>query len=279
MKFRSEDGELDVEAFEHAADVVFLAQEILVGYSSLSDAGDRAERARVPSARARLREPGRAADGARPAIRLGRRPSIRRRDHRADDRTRVSQVGGDRRPDGAVRGLPAERGGDARRDREAPRVGREHRRGAHRADRPADRGPQGVGRRARPRRGERLPERAGDGAGPHRLPRRRQPRLHEPRARPAAQPRQSRRLEVAGPRRRGRNRRRASAGDEVLRQRLRAGRLRRDRPRVPDPGNADAPDQGRHRRRQLDLAAVRRDPARRPGAADAQRHRRRSGSR
>src|SRR5438046_1573976 len=34
MKFRREDGELDVEAFEQAVDVVFLAQEILVGYSS-----------------------------------------------------------------------------------------------------------------------------------------------------------------------------------------------------------------------------------------------------
>jgi ribonucleoside-diphosphate reductase alpha chain len=34
MKFRREDGELDIEAFEHAVDVVFLAQEILVGYSS-----------------------------------------------------------------------------------------------------------------------------------------------------------------------------------------------------------------------------------------------------
>jgi ribonucleoside-diphosphate reductase alpha chain len=34
MKFRREDGELDVEAFEHAVDVVFLAQEIVVGYSS-----------------------------------------------------------------------------------------------------------------------------------------------------------------------------------------------------------------------------------------------------
>src|SRR2546429_799372 len=33
-KFRREDGELDVDAFEHAVDVVFLAQEILVGYSS-----------------------------------------------------------------------------------------------------------------------------------------------------------------------------------------------------------------------------------------------------
>jgi ribonucleoside-diphosphate reductase alpha chain len=34
MKFRREDGEFAVEAFEHAVDVVFLAQEILVGYSS-----------------------------------------------------------------------------------------------------------------------------------------------------------------------------------------------------------------------------------------------------
>jgi ribonucleoside-diphosphate reductase alpha chain len=34
MKFRREDGELDVQAFEHACDTVFLAQEILVGYSS-----------------------------------------------------------------------------------------------------------------------------------------------------------------------------------------------------------------------------------------------------
>src|SRR5580765_1417858 len=34
LKFRREDGELDVEQFEHAVDVMFLAQEILVGYSS-----------------------------------------------------------------------------------------------------------------------------------------------------------------------------------------------------------------------------------------------------
>src|SRR2546429_5407825 len=34
MKFRREDGELDVEALTHAADVMFLAQEIAVGNSS-----------------------------------------------------------------------------------------------------------------------------------------------------------------------------------------------------------------------------------------------------
>ncbi len=34
LKFRREDGEFDVAAFEHAVDVMFLAQEIIVGYSS-----------------------------------------------------------------------------------------------------------------------------------------------------------------------------------------------------------------------------------------------------
>ena len=34
MKFRREDGELDIEAFQHAVDVILLAQEIVVGYSS-----------------------------------------------------------------------------------------------------------------------------------------------------------------------------------------------------------------------------------------------------
>ena len=34
MKFRGEEGELDLDAFQHAVDVVFLAQEIVVGYSS-----------------------------------------------------------------------------------------------------------------------------------------------------------------------------------------------------------------------------------------------------
>ncbi len=34
MKFRDKDGSFDVEDFEHAVDVVFLAQEIVVGYSS-----------------------------------------------------------------------------------------------------------------------------------------------------------------------------------------------------------------------------------------------------
>ena len=109
MKFRREDGELDVEAFEHAVDVVFLAQEILVGYSSYPTPEIEREREGVPPARPRLREPRRAADGARAAVRLGRGPGLRGGDHGADDRPRLPQVGGDRRADGPVRRLPAER--------------------------------------------------------------------------------------------------------------------------------------------------------------------------
>ena len=64
------------------------------------DAGDRAEREGVPPARPRLREPRRAADGARARVRLGRGPRLRRGDHRADDGPRLPQVGGDRGPHG-----------------------------------------------------------------------------------------------------------------------------------------------------------------------------------
>jgi ribonucleoside-diphosphate reductase alpha chain len=39
MKFRREDGSFDVEDFEHAVDIVFLAQEIVVGYSSYPTEG------------------------------------------------------------------------------------------------------------------------------------------------------------------------------------------------------------------------------------------------
>ena len=48
MKFRREDGELDVEAFEHAVDVVFLAQEIARRLLVVPDARDRDEREGLP---------------------------------------------------------------------------------------------------------------------------------------------------------------------------------------------------------------------------------------
>src|SRR5690242_17717167 len=47
MKFRREDGELDVELLQHAVDVMFLAQEIAVGYSSYPPPEIRSEERRV----------------------------------------------------------------------------------------------------------------------------------------------------------------------------------------------------------------------------------------
>ena len=64
------------------------------------DARDRAQREGVPAARPRLREPRRAADGARAPVRLGRGSRLRGRDHGAHDRARVPQVGRDRRAHG-----------------------------------------------------------------------------------------------------------------------------------------------------------------------------------
>ena len=68
----------------------------------LSDRGDRPQRPRDAPARPRLREPRRAADGARPALRLGRGSLGGGRDHGADDGARVPDLGRDRGGDRPV---------------------------------------------------------------------------------------------------------------------------------------------------------------------------------
>ena len=78
----------------------------------LPDQGDREEQHRLPSARPRLCEPRRAADVARIAVRQRRRPRLRRRHHRADDRRGVRAVG--------ARGARSRR--SVRRLREQPRA-------------------------------------------------------------------------------------------------------------------------------------------------------------
>ncbi len=95
-----------------------------MGPVGLPDREDRRERPRVPSARPRLREPRRAAHGARPPVRLGGRPGVGGRDHRAHDRTGLSDERADRGGDGAVRRLRAERRRDGPRDAQAPRLRR-----------------------------------------------------------------------------------------------------------------------------------------------------------
>ena len=108
MKFRREDGEFDVETFEHAVDV------------DVPRAGDRRRLLVVPDARDRratrsaFRQLGLGyanlgallmARGL--PVRLGRGSRVRGGDHGADDRPRVPQVGGGRAADGRVRGLPS----------------------------------------------------------------------------------------------------------------------------------------------------------------------------
>ena len=127
MKFRREDGEFDVEAFEHAVDVVFLAQEIAVGYSSYPtpEIGRNARAFRqLGLGYANL---GALLMARGLPVRLGRGSRVRGRDHRAHDRPRLPQVGRGRTQDGPVRRLPAERSRDDRRHREASRGGRQHR--------------------------------------------------------------------------------------------------------------------------------------------------------
>ena len=101
MKFRNEDGSFNVDDFVHAVDIVFLAQEILVGFSSYPTE-QITENARA------FRQLGLGyanlgallmADGH--ALRLRRGPRDRRLDHRADDGPRLSQVGRGRRGDRA----------------------------------------------------------------------------------------------------------------------------------------------------------------------------------
>ena len=110
MKFRREDGELDVEMFEHAVDVVFLAQEIVVGYSSYPtpEIGRNAKRFRqLGLGYANL---GALLMARGPPVRLGRGSCVCGRDHRADDRPGVPQVRRGRPADGAACRLPGEPG-------------------------------------------------------------------------------------------------------------------------------------------------------------------------
>ena len=74
----------------------------------VSDAADRAQQPSLPSARARLREPRRAADGVGPALRRRRRAQLRGVDHVADVWRGLPGQRRDRRGDGAVRALSPE---------------------------------------------------------------------------------------------------------------------------------------------------------------------------
>ena len=164
MKFRREDGEFDVEAFSHAVDTMFLAQEICVGYSSYPtpeiDANAKAYR-QLGLGYANLgallmarglpydSDEGRAYAAAITALMTGR--AYRKS---AEVAHRMGPFAGYRPNAAAMIGVIAKHRaavGNIEHTDSVPEdllVGR----------------PPVVGRRARPRRGARLPQRAGDGA-------------------------------------------------------------------------------------------------------------------
>ena len=207
MKFRRPDGTFDVDRFNHAVDIVFLAQEIIVGPSSYptEQIGKNARAFRqlglgyanlgaylMANGFAYDSDEGRGAAAAITALMTGRG---------------YLAVGEDRRRARPVRPLRREPRGAQQRHAHAPRrvvrgagrVGR--RQGA------AGRGARDLERGGRARRAPRLPQRPGDGA--------RRPRGASWPA-PGLTSRglvrlrslgRSRRSEVAGPRRGGRHRR------------------------------------------------------------------------
>ena len=168
MKFRRADGTFDVEAFEHAVDVVILAQEIVVGPSSYptEEIGVNARAFRqlgmgYANLGALLMANGLAYDSDEGRALCGAITV-------ADDGPRVPHLGRGGRRDGPVRALRGEPRPAQPRDAQAPRGGVLARRVALLGRRAAGRGAARVGRGGRGRRAERLPERAGDGARPHR---------------------------------------------------------------------------------------------------------------
>ena len=165
MKFRREDGELDVEAFEHAVDVVFLAQEILVGNSSYPtpeiERNAKAYR-QLGLGYANLgallmarglpydSDEGRAYAAAITALMTGR--AYRKS---AEIAARMGPFAGYQPNAAAMIGVIA---------KHRAAVGNIERHRTRSRTTCSRRCPQGVGRRARPRRGARLPQRAGDRA-------------------------------------------------------------------------------------------------------------------
>ena len=92
LKYLDDDDTFDVDAYMHTIEMVFTAQEILVGRADYPTAVDRRDQPQVPPARPRLRQPRRAADGARPRLRLARGSGVGGRADVADDRPRLRRL-------------------------------------------------------------------------------------------------------------------------------------------------------------------------------------------
>ncbi len=144
MKFLHEDSSFDIEGFRASVEVVFTAQEIIVGNADYPTEKIAENSRRFRELGIGYANLGCPADGPGPALRLRPGPGLGGRHHRPDDRARLCHLGPHRGPDGTVRRLPRERRAHAQRAAHAPRRSGRHRRGggAHRA---AVGGPGGLG--------------------------------------------------------------------------------------------------------------------------------------
>ena len=126
MKFLNEDGVVRRRGLPPRGPHHDHAQEILVDNARYPTETIAQEQPRLPSARPRLRQPRRAADGARPAVRLAAGPRLRRVPHGDHDRRGLRAVGAHRARDRPVRRLRGEPRADAPRHAQAPRGGVQH---------------------------------------------------------------------------------------------------------------------------------------------------------
>ena len=93
MTFLDDDDTFDVEGFRAGVEVIFTAQEILVGNADYPTEQDRRELAPVPRARHRLRQPRRTAHGPGSPLRLRRRSGLGGGHHRPHDGPRLRHLG------------------------------------------------------------------------------------------------------------------------------------------------------------------------------------------
>ena len=160
LKYLDDDGTFDVEGYKHTVEVMFTAQEILVGnadYPTEKIAENSRKFRQLGLGYANL---GALLMAAGHALRLRRRSGVGGGAHRADDRPRLRHQRPHRGPHGSVRRLRRERRRHAQRAAHAPGRGGQDRRGA-RAAGAARRRAAVVGRSGRARRDVRRAQLAG----------------------------------------------------------------------------------------------------------------------
>ena len=81
MKFRARDGSFEIEKFVKSVELIITAMDISICFADFPTQKIAETTRALPPARHRVRQPGRPADGQRPAVRLGRGPVARRGHH------------------------------------------------------------------------------------------------------------------------------------------------------------------------------------------------------